>query len=466
MLVTSDLDALHQIVIKHVDTFDSAEYFLTFLNLVFGRGLLGAPIKNDVHRKHRKLMNPAFSIAHMKRLIPLFNALSRQVREIMTADIKRTGRTETDTLDYMGRLALELISQGGFGHSFNALNGEEDVLGRAFKRFTPASSALLKFRPMLPALTSAFPAWFLRFVGKMIPSQALQELFGVADTLDQLSTEVWMEKKQAHAEGKPSGSAVLGQGRDLLSLLLDENDKTAVQDKLPENELKAQINTFLFAGSDTTSNALSRILHTLSLHPEAQERLRQELVNAGAPDADLEYDVLDRLPYLDAVCRETLRLFPPVRFLQRLARQDHVLPLREPITDVNGKVMTEVFVPKGTVVLCALAEVNRSKAIWGEDAREWKPERWLSPLPQTVTDARVPGVYANVLTFAGGARACIGFKFSLLEMKSVLSQFIPSFKFDVSEKYPIVWRFGGIVTPSVATFESRKAELPLQVTCL
>ena len=61
---------------------------------------------DDVHRKHRKLMNPAFSTAHMKRLIPLFNALSKQVREIMAADIKRTGRTETDVLDYMGRLAL------------------------------------------------------------------------------------------------------------------------------------------------------------------------------------------------------------------------------------------------------------------------------------------------------------------------------------------------------------------------
>ena len=77
------------------------------------------------------------------------------------------------------------------------------------------------------------------------------------------------------------------------------------------------------------------------------------------------------------------------------------MPLREPIADANGKIMTEVFVPKGTVVFCALAEVNRSKAIWGEDSLEWKPERWLNPLPETVTNARVPGVYSNVLTFAG-----------------------------------------------------------------
>ena len=96
--------------------------------------------------------------------------------------------------------------------------------------------------------------------------------------------------------------------------------------------------------------------------------------------------------------------------------------------------MTEIFIPKGTVVFCALAEANRSKAIWGEDALEWKPERWLNPLPETVTNARVPGVYSNVLTFSGGSRACMyvftiyryslallipnlsGFKFSLLEM--------------------------------------------------
>ena len=51
-------------------------------------------------------MNPAFSIAHMKRLIPLFNSVTKQARKIMAADIKRTGRTETDVLDYMGRLAL------------------------------------------------------------------------------------------------------------------------------------------------------------------------------------------------------------------------------------------------------------------------------------------------------------------------------------------------------------------------
>ena len=102
------------------------------------------------------------------------------------------------------------------------------------------------------------------------------------------------------------------------ALTVEENDKSSLDEKLPEAEIQAQINLFLFAGTDTTSNALSRMLYMLSLHPEVQARLREELVAAGAPDGDADYDALDRLPYLEAICRETLRLFPPVRFLRRL----------------------------------------------------------------------------------------------------------------------------------------------------
>ena len=74
---------------------------------------------------------------------------------------------------------------------------------------------------------------------------------------------------------------------------------------------------------DTTSNALSRILHLLAQHPDAQEKLRAELIAAqGGPDgdgdADLSYDALDKLPYLDAVCRETLRVFAPVGLSGRM----------------------------------------------------------------------------------------------------------------------------------------------------
>ena len=77
--------------------------------------------------------------------------------------------------------------------------------------------------------------------------------------------------------------------------------------------------TFVLAGMDTTSNALSCIFHLLAQHPEAQEKLRAEVLEArGDEHADIPYDDLVKLPYMDAVCRETLRLHPPVRIAPRM----------------------------------------------------------------------------------------------------------------------------------------------------
>ena len=78
------------------------------------------------------------------------------------------------------------------------------------------------------------------------------------------------------------------------------------------------------------------------------------------------------------------------------ARQDTVLPLTEPMKGLNGKMIHEIVVPKDTTIVVGILSANRNKAIWGEDALEWKPERWLGPLPDTVTDAKVPGVYSNL----------------------------------------------------------------------
>ena len=94
------------------------------------------------------------------------------------------------------------------------------------------------------------------------------------------------------------------------------------------------------------------------------------------------------------------------------------MPLSEPIIGKDGNVLKEIFVPAGTELILGIRSINIDKGIWGEDALEWKPERWLKPLPETVTDAKIPGVYANLMTFLGGGRACIGFKFSQLEMST------------------------------------------------
>jgi|SRR6266581_9064712 len=77
------------------------------------------------------------------------------------------------------------------------------------------------------------------------------------------------------------------------------------------------------------------------------------------------------------------------------ARSDVVLPLSSPIHDVDGRKIHEILVPKNTNVFVQIYNLNRDPSIWGSDATEWKPERWLAPLPESVANANIQGVYAN-----------------------------------------------------------------------
>jgi len=78
------------------------------------------------------------------------------------------------------------------------------------------------------------------------------------------------------------------------------------------------------------------------------------------------------------------------------ALHDTELPISPPIKGVDGKYIESLLVPKGTTVHISIVQSNRNVELWGPDACEWRPERWLNPLPQSLVDARVPGVYSHL----------------------------------------------------------------------
>jgi len=248
-----------------------------------------------------------------------------------------------------------------------------------------------------------------------------------------------------------------------MSVLVRENIKASDEDKLPEGDIIAQVSTMTLAATDTTANSICRILHLLAQNPKAQQRLREEIIEARQ-GTDLSYDDLNQLPYLDAVLRETLRLYPPATLLSREALEDTVLPLSQPVYGAGGKPIYELPISKGTEIFMGVLGSNTNRELWGEDALEWKPERWLSPLPDALMEAPIPGVYNKSLAFLGGKRACIGFKFAETEMKAVLSVLLPSFAFEVTNK-PIMWNVATVTYPTVG-WDSAKPELPLFVTPL
>ncbi|KAJ3475173.1 hypothetical protein NLI96_g12014 [Meripilus lineatus] len=406
------------------------------------------------------MLTPVFSIKHMRFMTPIFYQITHTLRDVIRERVKDSPQ-EVDILHWMGRTALELIGQGGLGYSFDPLVEDiSDTFGDAIKGLVPAFGGIIFFRNILEFMVKIGPPEFRAWLIDRSPSKNLKEIKRISDTLYAQSKAIIDGKKAALESGDEALLQQVGEGKDIMSILLRANMLASEEDKLPEDELLGQMSTLVFAAMDTTSNALSRVLHLLAQHQSIQDKLRAELTAIDSSE-DIPYDQLVELPYLDAICRETLRLYPPVGSLTRQAQKDIVMPLTWPIRGVDGKMIHEIFVPKGTNVFTSISASNQNKAIWGEDALKWKPERWLSPLPEAVSAAHIPGVYSNLMTFNGGGRSCIGFKFSQLEMKVVLADLVKSFRFS-EPKAEIVWNCGGIVYPTVG-HESNVPSMPILV---
>ncbi|KAJ8072363.1 hypothetical protein PM082_015922 [Marasmius tenuissimus] len=218
--------------------------------------------------------------------------------------------------------------------------------------------------------------------------------------------------------------------RDLFSLLVKSNMSTDVPlgQRMSEEEVLAQVPTFLAAGHETTrqvpllsmlltfkltevnSTATTLALYLLCTRPQVQQQLRAEL--SSVPTDSPSMDQLNALPFLDTVIREVLRILSPIQSTVRIAMKDDVIPLSQPFVDRYGKQHDHLEVKKGQPIVVPILAINKDKSLWGEDAEDFKPERW-EELPEGVSS--IPGVWGNMMTFLGGPRACIGWRFTIVE---------------------------------------------------
>ncbi len=145
-------------------------------------------------------------------------------------------------------------------------------------------------------------------------------------------------------------------------------------------------------------------------------------------DDDALLDRISHLPYLDAVVRESLRLFAPITTTMRMATADDVIPVAAPFVDRRGRTCTEIRVRKGDIISVPIQALNKNTADWGADAEVFRPERWVDgevgengeKEAEGEGRRRVQGLWGNMLTFGGGTpvngnRSCIGYRFALSE---------------------------------------------------
>ncbi|KAJ7646240.1 cytochrome P450 [Mycena rosella] len=427
-LYVFDPAALHSILIKDQNIYEEMPKFQSLNKLLFGPGIFSSI--GDDHRKYRKIMIPAFSTANLRGMVPQFYDVAERL----------------DLNAILCRTSLELIGRTGIGYSFDSmLPGKEQAnpYAEALRALFPVAFKLSVLLPLLPLILKIpFPS-FRRFMINLVPSPMLHHLRDLVDITDGIATQLVAERKAAIKSGVLD---VKEDAKDIMSLMMKSNASAEGSIRLTDSELVASLAMTIFAATDTTASSMNRMFHILALYPEAQEKLRAEILDA--PE-HLHHDALVALPYLDSFVRELLRLFPPTSpAMYREAYEDAILPLRTPMIGVDGILMNTITVPKGTSIYIAIAAANHSKQIWGDDALEFKPERWTNGKAESVT-TKMCGIYGNTMTFVGGGRSCIGFKFAQLEMKAVASVLLRAFKFSTPDPR-IQWRMTGAVpSPSV-----------------
>ncbi|KAL8767627.1 MAG: hypothetical protein Q9194_005930 [Teloschistes cf. exilis] len=203
-----------------------------------------------------------------------------------------------------------------------------------------------------------------------------------------------------------------------------------LSDETPNRkEIVSQLLNVFLPAHDATAIALTNIFFHLSRHPSAYATLRREILDLG-PQADWTFERLKACKYLQAVMNETFRLNPPIGQMSRAALRDSVLP-----TGGGDDGAAPVFVKKGTVLTTSFYALHRSREQWGEDAEDWRPERWL----KEDGDGLRKVAHWTFLPFGGGPRVCIGMQLALTEVGYAVGRMVEQFR--AVECRDPVWEF-------------------------
>ncbi|KAJ1309589.1 hypothetical protein OPQ81_006362 [Rhizoctonia solani] len=395
-------------------------------------------VEGPYHHRIRKIVAPAFAPStvrdHAFVFIRKANELCDHWRSILSEPIAPAvpgvetdskGDTLLDVNNWFGRLAFDVIGLAAFGYSFDSLRDDSNELFGAYMRIHHATR---RGPDMRTNLSLAWP-WLEPFLRD--------------------------ETSRAIAEGAQIS---------ILGLLLRNNAAAAPEDRLTDEELLAQIDSFMFAGSDSTGLSIMWALYELARNPDIQQALRTELRPLGlnessgeqafASDSGIDIDLgvsdhthfaaIDALPLLDRVVRESLRLHPPFQSTLRIAEEDDIVPFSLPPKMPDGSISpavvtglgadgvqrTGIRVRKGDFIHLPFEALNSIRDMWSEDGHTFNPDRWLN-LPAAAKSN--PGVIAGLATFSVGPHSCPAFRFAIAEMKTTIAYVVSSFAFEQTQ---------------------------------
>ena len=377
-----------------------------FLARILGEGLI--VVEGKEHKLQRKSVAPAFSGRNIRELVPTFWAKARHFADAVADQMKvesqdewgrRTGVIEINQIAQ--RITLDIIGKAALGKEMDTVIDANDELAQQYAVITdPERPGIVLYF----AVNMFLPPWFVQ----LLPWKMNQLVWDAAQNLRSICRRLIAEKKALIAEKNI-------EEKDILSVLLRS-------EQFDDEGIVNQLLTFLAAGHETTSAALTWATYLLSLHQDVQSRLRQDiqsvLAESGIGAEDVTADTIEAMPYLHAVCSEVLRVYPTVPVTSREA--------------VRTTTIGDQIVPKGTQVIICQWAVHKSEALWGPDAEVFNPDRWM-PGKGDPSTGNADSRY-SFITFLHGPRSCIGQGFAFTELKCLLAAVATRFQMDLARE--------------------------------
>ncbi|KAF9256700.1 cytochrome P450 [Marasmius fiardii PR-910] len=407
----------------------------------------------DTHRRVKNGFFPAFTLARLQLYIPVMRDVAREAADILIQRyVEKSRHSDSnpiiDIYELIQHVTSDIIGEVGFGHRFNAVKtdgGDEVAQSHRNIVILGAKSSKMSILgdSVIPLIPHSLSGLILH-----VPTQAFRTILKFRTVTEAWVTTLLRDSLHSH-DNNQSDAGLIG--------FVAVANKT--QKRLSFSEICQQATGLLVAGQETTAVAIAWALYELAKQPSWQDQIREEL-NDSAQNMDSR---LDKLEYLNAHIKETLRFHPSAPLTERMAFEDTVLPLSQPITTTSGRVISELPVRKGQIIYIGVGAYNRDPHVWGPDAGLFQPLRWLNGRYDSGNLPGSIGPYSNLATFVGGARMCLGWRLAVIEMQVVLSELVSKFQFSFNpgQENDVISSFAVTLLPLDA--KSEKSSLPLLV---
>jgi cytochrome P450 len=361
------------VFLDHADIFRKSQFQKKLVGPALGDGLLTS--EGEHWKFQRRAASPAFRIDHLRALVPAFSSAATAAVERIKA---APAGIPIDVMGEMQHATLDVIV--------------ETILG------------------------GADPGFGYERIKTTV--EDYMQVMGKPDMLDMVGTPPWVPRpwggkgrRAATALRKSAVNAIerrraSGETRnDLLGLLLAARDPETGRG-LSDDELRDNVVTFIGAGHETTALTLTFALYLIANAPEVQDRLVREVMDV-AGDKPIDAAMADQLHFHEQVIKESMRLYPPVAIIDRMAAED---------IDLG-----DAKVKKGDFAFCLIYIMHRHKMLW-EHPERFDPDRF--------SEERSKGIHRfQYIPFGAGPRICIGMKFAYMEAVAILATLVRALKF-------------------------------------